>query len=54
MSCLSRPTSGAGIASPLWVIAAWSVIVGVFLVILSFRARSFGKLLAEAKGDAAS
>ena len=49
---MARP--GAGAMAMLWVIAAWSVIVGVFLVILSFRARGFGKLLTEAKGDAAS
>ena len=35
-------------------IAAWSILVGIFLVILSFRARSFGKQLTEAQGEAAS
>jgi uncharacterized membrane protein HdeD (DUF308 family) len=47
---LARP--GAGALAMLWVIAAWSILVGVFLVILSFQARGFGKKLGEVE-DAA-
>jgi uncharacterized membrane protein HdeD (DUF308 family) len=42
---MARP--GAGALAMLWVIAAWAIITGIFLVILSFRARSFGKKLEE-------
>ncbi len=41
---LARP--GAGALAMLLFIAAWSIVVGIFLVVLSFRVRSFGKQLA--------
>ena len=44
---MARP--GAGAIAMLWVIAAWSIIVGIFLVILSFQARGFGKKLEDAR-----
>ena len=44
---MARP--GAGALAMLWVIAAWSIIVGIFLVILSFQARGFGRKLAAVK-----
>jgi uncharacterized membrane protein HdeD (DUF308 family) len=47
---LARP--GAGALALLWFIAAWAIVMGVFLVILSFSARSFGKKLTEAGGTA--
>jgi uncharacterized membrane protein HdeD (DUF308 family) len=49
---LARP--GAGALAMVLFIAVWSIVVGVFLVILSFRARSFGKALTEAQGKEAS
>ena len=44
---MARP--GAGALAMLWVIAAWAIITGIFLVILSFQARSFGKKLEEVR-----
>jgi uncharacterized membrane protein HdeD (DUF308 family) len=44
---MARP--GAGAIAMLWLIAAWAVVVGVFLVILAFQARSFGKRLEEVR-----
>jgi uncharacterized membrane protein HdeD (DUF308 family) len=44
---MARP--GAGALAMLWVIAAWAIITGIFLVILAFKARSFGKKLEEVK-----
>ena len=41
---MSRP--GAGALAVLWVIAAYAVVYGVIFVILAFKARSFGQLLA--------
>jgi uncharacterized membrane protein HdeD (DUF308 family) len=49
---MARPAAGA--MAMLWVIAAWSIVVGVFLVILAFRARSFGRALTEAKETASA
>jgi uncharacterized membrane protein HdeD (DUF308 family) len=40
---MARP--GAGALALLWLIAAWSIVVGVFLVVLAFQARSFGRKL---------
>ncbi len=48
---LARP--GAGALAVLLFIAAWSIVVGIFMVILSFRARSFGKRLEAAGGTTA-
>ena len=45
---MARP--GAGAMALLWLIGAWSVVVGIFLVILAFQVRSFGKKLEEVKG----
>ena len=50
MIMLARP--GAGALTVLLFIAAWSIIVGILMVILSFKARSFGKTLVEAGGQA--
>jgi uncharacterized membrane protein HdeD (DUF308 family) len=50
MIMLARP--GAGALTLLLFIAAWSIIVGILMVILSFKARSFGKTLVEAGGQA--
>ena len=47
---IARP--GAGTLAVLWFIAAWALVMGVFLVILSFQARGFGKKLEAAKGEA--
>lgn len=44
---MARP--GAGALAMLWVIAAWAIITGIFLVILAFKARGFGKKLEEVK-----
>jgi len=38
---MARP--GAGALALLWFIAAWAIVVGAFLVILSFKVRGFGK-----------
>ncbi|MEE8217504.1 MAG: HdeD family acid-resistance protein [Vicinamibacteria bacterium] len=38
---VARP--GAGALAVILFIAAWSIVVGTFMVILSFKARSFGK-----------
>ena len=43
MVMIARP--GAGALAVLLFIAAWSIVVGTFMVILSFRVRSFGKQL---------
>lgn len=48
---LARP--GAGALAVLWFIAAWAIVTGAFLVILSFQARSFGKRLEAAAGTRA-
>jgi uncharacterized membrane protein HdeD (DUF308 family) len=50
MIMLARP--GAGALTLLLFIAAWSIIVGILMVILSFKARGFGKTLVEAGGQA--
>ena len=42
---MARP--GAGALALLWLIGAWAIVVGVFLVILAFQARSFGKKLED-------
>ena len=44
---IARP--GAGAMAVLWFIAAWAIVMGVFLVILSFQARGFGKKLEDAR-----
>ena len=49
---MARP--GAGAMAMLWVIAAWAILVGIFLVILSFQARGFGKKLEKVEEAAAS
>jgi uncharacterized membrane protein HdeD (DUF308 family) len=36
---MARP--GAGAMALLWLIAIWSIAIGVFLIVLAFRARSF-------------
>lgn len=43
---IARP--GIGVLAVLWLIAAYSLILGILLIILSFRVRKFGgKLLAK-------
>jgi uncharacterized membrane protein HdeD (DUF308 family) len=42
---VARP--GAGALAVLWIIAAYAVVFGAILVILAFKARSFGRALAE-------
>ena len=49
---MARP--GAGAMAMLWVIATWSILVGIFLVILSFQARGFAKKLEDVKAAASS
>jgi uncharacterized membrane protein HdeD (DUF308 family) len=49
---LARP--GAGALAMLMFIAAWATVVGVFLVILSFKVRTFGKKLVAAGGAGAA
>jgi uncharacterized membrane protein HdeD (DUF308 family) len=49
---LARP--GAGALAMLMVIAAWAILVGVFLVILSFKVRTFGRTLMAAGGPGPS
>jgi len=44
---MARP--GAGAMALLWLIGAWAIVVGIFLVILAFQARSFGKKLEEVR-----
>ncbi len=39
---------GTGILTLLWLLATYAIIFGVLLVMLAFRARSFGKQLAPA------
>lgn len=51
MIMIARP--GTGAMAVLMVIAAWSIIVGTFMVILSFKARGFGKALTEASEGSA-
>lgn len=46
MIMIARP--GAGAMAVLLFIAAWSIVVGIFMVILSFKARGFGKALTAA------
>ncbi len=41
---MSRPAAGA--LAVLWVIAAYAIVYGVIFVVLAFKARSFGMLLA--------
>jgi uncharacterized membrane protein HdeD (DUF308 family) len=41
---MARP--GAGALAVLWIIAAYAVVFGVILVVLAFKARSFGRALA--------
>ena len=41
---MSRP--GAGALAVLWVIAAYAIVYGIIFVVLAFKARSFGRLLA--------
>ena len=43
---VSRP--GAGALAVLWIIGAYAVIFGFIVVVLAFKARSFGKRLAAA------
>ena len=38
---------GVGVLAVLWIIATYAILFGVLLVILAFKARSFGKLLAR-------
>ena len=42
----TRP--GAGALAVLWIIGAYAVIFGLIVVVLAFKARSFGKRLAAA------
>jgi uncharacterized membrane protein HdeD (DUF308 family) len=44
---MARP--GAGAMALLWLIGSWAIVVGVFLVILAFKARGFGKKLEDVK-----
>ena len=41
---MARP--GVGALAVLWLVAAYAVVFGVLLVILAFKARSFGGQLA--------
>ena len=41
---MARP--GVGVLAVLWLVAAYAVVFGVLLVILAFKARSFGRQLA--------
>jgi len=41
---MARP--GAGALAVLWIIAAYAVVFGAILVVLAFKARSFGRALA--------
>ena len=41
---LARP--GAGVLTVLWLIGIYAIVLGVLLVVLAFKARSFGKRLA--------
>ena len=43
---MARP--GAGALAVLWIIAAYAVVFGAILVVLAFKARSFGRALAAA------
>jgi uncharacterized membrane protein HdeD (DUF308 family) len=44
---MARP--GAGALAMVWLIAAWAILVGIALVILSFKSRGFQKKLGELK-----
>jgi len=46
MIMIARP--GAGALAVVMFIAAWSIVVGTFMVILSFKARGFGKVAVAA------
>ena len=50
MIMLARP--GAGALAVLLFIAAWSILVGILMVLLAFKARGFGRALVSARGDA--
>jgi len=41
---MARP--GVGVLAVLWLVAAYAVVFGVLLVVLAFKARSFGRQLA--------
>ena len=43
---MARP--GVGALAVLWVIATYAILLGILLVMLAFKARSFGKQLAHA------
>jgi len=49
---MARP--GAGALAMLLFIAAWAIVVGIFLVILAFKARGFGKKMTEVRETVAS
>ena len=52
MVLLARPANCSQVLGVPRAFAAWSIIVGILMVILSFKARSFGKTLVEAGGQA--
>jgi uncharacterized membrane protein HdeD (DUF308 family) len=44
---VARPAAGA--LAVLWLMAAWAIVGGVFLILLSFKVKSLGNRLGEAR-----